>query len=218
MQDGDYISVWIYCVDDGVWTRDGEATISELTGAGYYKVPLEIEHLSWGSLGWEGDTCLAGSVINIERSGNIGHLSFNLVTSGYMNRYHVLDGYNYIMLTGAPKNFSGSLTFLLERGPYSVDIPDVCSGTQLVYLPKPPGPQMTLKFKMVPLSPPGMGVPMVGDIPTFAIVYRSATAPGTEWLDVAGDVARVDNGKEMLNGELTISGLSEGVTYLFKAT
>lgn len=220
IQEGDEIGVWSYESEDGVWVREGDATLSGPTSDGHYTVTYEASHLSWWNAAWKTEACPVGATITVNRNGNTGSLSAHLTGDGISQSYTLDAGDDTIELNDMPPGVSGVLTVHTAQGTAETQVSDLCGGTYSVDLAAPSSPQIDVLFELVPECPGDEVVPVTGDIPTVTIFYRKASAPaGSEWLDTSSDaIVWVDDGQKMLRGELTVPGLEEGETYTFKTT
>jgi hypothetical protein len=202
---GDEVPIWSYDDEEGTWTFEGNAPITN--GAnGNLEVNFDASHLSWWNIDWFGNACYMGVKVNLLN--NNSQLRGKLLRAdngnflGWMASRTLPSQPNFIQFLWAPQDIAGVLELynmnddLLE----TVQLPDLCSTTP-VDVNLGVSSEVTVTFRGVGICPDKDDIEIRPSFPAF---YKPAV--GGQWLS-AGTV---------VNGELEIT-LPSPNNYLFGA-
>jgi hypothetical protein len=218
VQPGETIDVYSYESEDGEWVAEGEVTLGEEQSDGTFRVSHAADHLSYYSLGFAGiNSCQTGATINVNRNGNTGPLDVNVSAQGVSRQYRVRTGESSVTLRDAP-DMSVQVSISVPGGT-SMQTVDLCSGSYTFELPEPPNQLLDVTFELVPVCSNSNEGVRVESIPSFVVYYRKSDAQGASW-NRGGKVEWTFNeeAKSLERGTLSIDGLEEGQTYIFKTT
>jgi len=191
---GDEVPIWSFNDEDGTWSFEGDAPISD-GGNGNLEVTFDADHLSWWNIDWFGSRCFRGTRINLE--GSSSQLRGKLMRAdngrflGWASSRAIRGGSNFIQFLNAPQNVAGVLELydMNNTNVATVDIPDMCSTSPINVELEAPN-ELTVTFR-------GKGICANNDEievrPSFPAYYRPLN--GGRWV-FAGSV---------LNGEIDVT-------------
>lgn len=213
LQPGEIIPLWSYDEETGIWSSEGEGTVTGPNVNGMLEIETKLVHLSYWNWDWKyGPVCFSGGEICIKSNG----LPDGTVVRGLLCAYDAATGQllkrstafvrvgDCVRLIRVPSNRPVNIVFKSWIGEElgRVFIPNLCVGSHDLFVGEAPQGQGIIFDCLVTVSGFCPSQPSVLIRPRLWFWYRNVTR---------GDILSLPI--EMINGQVTIPNVVVGDTY-----